>query len=63
MPGVVKSQHAVGGADVVKSCPFLVAEHHLRNPDLLPGIVPELEGRTVVMVCGRVETKPKVVPT
>jgi len=45
----------------VKSCAFLVAKHHLRDPDLIPGVVRELDRRKVV-VCGRVETKPRVVP-
>jgi len=45
----------------VKCGPLLVAEHHLWDPDTIPGVVFKLEHRAVV-VGGRVETEPPVEP-
>ena len=60
-PGVVEAHETVRGADVVESCVFLVAEYHFRNPDVIPRTALQLERREV-LVCGRIEAKPQVVP-
>jgi len=40
---------------------LLVAEEHVRDPDLLPAVVAQLQLRTVVVALG-VERQPTVIP-
>ena len=52
---------SVGSGNVVKRCRLLVAEEHVRNPDLLPAVVTELQLGTVV-IAFRLECEATVVP-